>query len=136
MIRGIHGLFYTSQADEARAFVRDKLQLPHTDIGGGWLIFDLPEAEVGFHPTDSSKKLEAGTHELSFYCDDIEPTVRKLKKQGVVFDQEITQVDFGRITYFTIPGSVKIMLYEPSYKTRRTITKPKRRPAKTKPRKR
>ena len=132
MIRGIHGLFYTSQPDEARAFVRDKLQLSYTDIGGGWLIFDLPEAEVGFHPTDNSKKLEAGTAELSFYCDEIERTVGALKKRGVIFDQEITQVDFGRITYFRIPGGVKVMLYEPSYEARRTITKVKRRPSKTK----
>ena len=30
-----------------RAFIRDKLGFPFTDVGGGWLIFDLPEADMG-----------------------------------------------------------------------------------------
>ena len=115
MIRGIHGLFYTSQPKEARAFVRDKLQLPHTDVGEGWLIFDLPEADFGFHPTDNSGSPPSGTHDVSFYCDDIHATVESLKKRGVKFDQEISDAGFGLITYFTMPGSVKAMLYEPKY---------------------
>jgi hypothetical protein len=115
MIRGIHGLFYTSQAEEARAFVRDKLQLPHVDVGEGWLIFDLPEADMGFHPINESSQPPSGTHELSFYCDDIQGTVASLKKRGVVFDQDVSDAGFGFVTYFTIPGDVKVMLYEPKY---------------------
>jgi len=42
MIRGVHTMFYSSQADALRAFLRDKLGLSATDIGQGWLIFDLP----------------------------------------------------------------------------------------------
>ena len=45
MIKGVHTMFYTSQAAELRAFLRDTLGLPSTDVGDGWLIFDLPEAE-------------------------------------------------------------------------------------------
>ena len=41
MIRGMHAMFYSSQADALRAFFRDKLGLAGTDVGGGWLIFDL-----------------------------------------------------------------------------------------------
>ena len=52
MIRGVHAMFYTSQADELRAFLRDKLRFPFTDVGEGWLIFDLPEGDVGCHPID------------------------------------------------------------------------------------
>jgi hypothetical protein len=44
MIRGVHAMFYTSEPEALRAFLRDKLGLPATDMGGGWLIFDLPEA--------------------------------------------------------------------------------------------
>ncbi len=47
MIRGMHAMFYSSSADELRAFLRDKLLLSGTDVGGGWLIFDAPEADRG-----------------------------------------------------------------------------------------
>ena len=44
MIKGVHTMFYSSRPDELRAFFRDKLRFPFTDVGGGWLIFDLPAA--------------------------------------------------------------------------------------------
>lgn len=47
MIKGMHGLFYTPNAEEVRAFIRDKLGFVHNDIGRGWLIFDVPEADLG-----------------------------------------------------------------------------------------
>ena len=123
MIRGIHGLFYTSRAGEARAFARDKLQLPHTDVGEGWLIFDLPEADLGFHPVGQSGQPPSGTHEVSFYCDDIQGTVASLKKRGVVFDEDVSDAGFGFVTYFTMPGGVKVMLYEPKYTKRKSKAK-------------
>jgi hypothetical protein len=118
VIRGVHGLFYTSQPEAARAFVRDKLQLPYADVGGGWLIFDVPEAEIGFHPIKGSGERPSGTHELSFYCDDIKGTVASLKKRGVVFDKEISDEGFGLVTNFTIPGGIK----EPKYAQRKPKT--------------
>ena len=50
MIRGMHGMFYSSRATELRAFFRHKLGLDGTDAGGGWLIFNVPEADLGVHP--------------------------------------------------------------------------------------
>jgi len=47
MIRGVHAMFYSSQASELRDFIRDKLRLPYTDVGHGWLIFDLKEGDAG-----------------------------------------------------------------------------------------
>ncbi len=44
MIKGVHTMFYSSDPEATRAFLRDKLGFPYTDVGGGWLIFDLPEA--------------------------------------------------------------------------------------------
>src|SRR6266699_3118833 len=70
MIRGVHTMFYTSQPDELRAFLRDTLRLPFTDVGQGWLIFDLPEAEMGCHSADA-EGAPSGTHQISFYCDDV-----------------------------------------------------------------
>ena len=47
MIKGVHALFHTTDAEAARAFIRDKLRLPYHDAGDGWLIFDVPEADIG-----------------------------------------------------------------------------------------
>lgn len=54
MIKGMHGLFYTPNPEEVRMFIRDKLGLAHNDIGEAWLIFDLPEADLGVHPSDKA----------------------------------------------------------------------------------
>jgi len=136
MIRGLHGLFYSSQAEATRAFLRDKLKLPHSDVGGGWLIFDLPEGDLGVHPTGDGES-EAGTHDLSFYCDDIEGTVAELRGRGVKFDMEVADHGYGYVTYFSMPGGVKVQLYEPKYRKRAGRAKPRpRQKPKARPRKR
>ena len=53
MIRGVHTMFYSSQPEELRAFLRDKLGFQ--GVGDGWLIFDLPEADMGCHPPGRSR---------------------------------------------------------------------------------
>ena len=116
MIRGVHTMFYSSKAEAVRAFIRDKLQLPHTDVGGGWLIFDLREGEVGCHPTHDPRSPASGTHEISFYCDDVHQTVAELKSRGVQFDDAIKDAGYGLVTHFTMPGDVKVQLYQPRYK--------------------
>lgn len=113
MIRGLHGMFYTSQADELRAFLRDKLRLPFSDVGGGWLIFDVPEADIGVHPVEEAA--HSGAHDISFYCDDLEGTVADLRSRGVEFEREISQQGWGSSTTFVMPGGVRVGLYEPRY---------------------
>ena len=46
MIVGAHSILYSKDAEADRAFLRDVLELPNVDVGGGWLIFGLPPAEV------------------------------------------------------------------------------------------
>jgi hypothetical protein len=128
MIRGMHGLFYSSDAKAMREFIRDKLQLTCSDIGDGWLIFDLPEADLGVHPTDESGQPPSGTHDLSFYCDDIKLTVAELRGRGVRFDQGIEDHGYGFVTYFTMPGEVKVQLYEPKYEKHESRLKRAARP--------
>ena len=79
MIRGVHTMFYSSEAEALRTFIRDSLGFPCTDVGGGWLIFDLPEAEMGIHPTADSGGPASGAADVSFYCADIEKTVADLQ---------------------------------------------------------
>ena len=115
MIRGVHTMFYSSEADALRAFLRDKLGFPYTDVGGGWLIFDLPDAEMGCHPTEMSEGTPSGTHNISFYCDDIVKTVAELKARGVEFTGEIEDRGYGDVIGFKMPGNVEVDLYQPRY---------------------
>jgi catechol 2,3-dioxygenase-like lactoylglutathione lyase family enzyme len=114
MIRGMHAMFYSSEAAALRAFLRDKLGLPGTDVGEGWLIFDAPEADLGVHPTEKDGP-PSGTAGLSFYCDNIQQTVTELKARGVEFTQEIEDHGYGLVTFFKVPGAFTVQLYEPRY---------------------
>jgi predicted enzyme related to lactoylglutathione lyase len=116
MIKGIHGMFYSSEPEALRAFLRDKLQLGGKDVGGGWLIFDFAEADMGVHPVDHEGAPRSGTHDISFYCDDIEATVKELGERGVEFTDEISDQGYARVIHFVMPGDVKVELYEPRYK--------------------
>lgn len=115
-IRGVHTMFYSDQATALREFLRDKLGLPCTDTDGqGWLIFDLPEADMGVHPTDEGGSPH-GTHAISFYCDDVEATVGELKENGVEFTMPIEDHGWGFVTAFKAPGDVTFQLYQPKYR--------------------
>jgi predicted enzyme related to lactoylglutathione lyase len=114
MIRGMHAMFYSSQAEALRTFLKDKLGLAGTDVGGGWLIFNAPEADLGVHPTDGSDT-PSGTADISFYCDDIKQTVAELRSRGVEFTQEVEDHGYGFVTHFKAPGDFKVQLYQPKY---------------------
>ena len=115
MIRGVHTMFYSSRPEELRAFLSDKLGLRGHDVGDGWLIFDLPEADMGCHPADADGA-PSGTHDISFYCDDIEGTVAELKRRGVEFTQPIEDHGYGLVTRFAVPGGFDVQLYQPRYR--------------------
>ena len=112
-------MFYSSEPEELRAFIRDKLGFPFTDVGEGWLIFDLPEAEVGCHPANPAEARPAGRHDISFYCDNINQTVAELRQRGVAFLDEISDQGFGFVTHFKMPGGVEVQLYQPCYEKRK-----------------
>lgn len=109
MIKGVHAMFHTPKPEEMRNFIRDKLRFPYTDVHDGWLIFDLPEADMGCHPSDKV------FHDISFYCDDITATVAELKERGVEFTSDISDQGFGLVTRFRMPGEVEVTLYQPHY---------------------
>ena len=116
MIRGVHTMFYSSEPEAFRAFVRDKLGFSATDVGEGWLIFDLPEADLGCHPAgDPPEGAPTGTPSISFYCDDIETTVAELKAKGVEFTGPVEDHGYGLVTFFKVPGGFAIQLYQPRY---------------------
>src|SRR5262249_27301919 len=111
MIRGIHGLFYSSDPEATRAFFREQVKLPGSDIGGGWWILDFPEGALGVLPVDA--RSAAGGHDVSFYCDDTHGTVAGLKARGVSFTKAVEDHGYGLVPYFSAPGGIPVQLYEP-----------------------
>jgi len=118
MITGAHTMFYTSEPAALRAFFRDKLGFPFTDVGGGWLIFDLPDAELGCHPSENAggHSVASGMPYISFCCDDIHTTVAELKGRGVEFTDTPTDVGYGVAAHFTVPGGFTVEIYQPRYR--------------------
>lgn len=111
---GLHAMFYSSQAEELRAFLRDKLGFQGTDVGEGWLIFNAPDADIGVHPTQGNDN-PSGMMDLSFYCEDIAAAMQELRERGVEFTQEPQDYGYGLVTFFKAPGDFKIQLYQPKY---------------------
>jgi predicted enzyme related to lactoylglutathione lyase len=110
MINAVHALIYSTDADADRAFIRDVLGLDFVDSGGGWLIFALPPAELGVHPTDGEPR-----HELYLMCDDVMRTVRELRRKGAEFEGGIKDVGFGRLTHIRLPSGAILPMYEPNH---------------------
>ena len=82
MITGAHAIIFSTEAEQARAFLHDVLGLDSVDAGGGWLIFALPPAELAVHPTETETETE---HELYLMCDDVHATVAELTAKGAQF---------------------------------------------------
>jgi predicted enzyme related to lactoylglutathione lyase len=112
MITGVHAIIFNQDADGVRAFFRDTLGFASVDAGGGWLIFALPPAELGIHPTDGP-----GNHELYLMCDDIHKTVEELQAKGVEFLKPVEEAGFGLMTSFKIPGGAELAIYQPRHPT-------------------
>jgi catechol 2,3-dioxygenase-like lactoylglutathione lyase family enzyme len=110
MITGMHALIYAPDAPAVREFLRDKLGWANVDNGDGWLIFALPPAELGVHPTDGP-----GQHELYLLCDDIEATVAELTAKGVEFAGPPVDRRFGMVATMHLPGGGTLSVYEPRH---------------------
>jgi hypothetical protein len=106
-ITGAHVLLYTPQAEQLRATLRDVFGWSHVDAGDGWLIFALPPAELGVHPSQGSAH-----HALSLICDDVEATVAELRQRGIEFREEPKDLGFGVGATMLRAGGVEVLLYE------------------------
>jgi hypothetical protein len=108
MITGVHGMIFTKDEAADRAFLRDVLEIPCIDSGGGWLIFKLPPAELGVHGGEN------GFHQIYFICDDVDAFVAALAAKGVACG-EIEQAPWGRITSVPLPGGGKVGVYQATH---------------------
>ena len=109
MIIGAHSIIYSTSPDADRAFLRDVLELPGVDVGGGWLIFGLPPAELAVHPSDVD-----GVHEFYLMCDDVDALVSKMKKRAVACDP-VQNPGWGLLTHVALPGGGKLGIYQPRH---------------------
>ena len=109
MIIGAHSILYSRRPDADRAFLRDVLGLPHVDVGGGWLIFGLPPAEVAVHPAGKND-----VHELYLMCGDVEAFVAAMRR-GRVECSPVQDMGWGRLTRVTLPGGGALGVYEPRH---------------------
>ena len=105
LISGAHVMVYTKDDAADRAFLRDILEIPNIDSGGGWLIFKLPSTELGVHEADRS------FHEVYFIVDDVDAFAASMTEKGVVTDP-IADQSWGRSTGIDMPGGWKLGLYE------------------------
>ena len=121
MITGTHAILYAEDAERARTFLAEVLGLANVDAHGGWLIFKLPPAELGVHPSggpdDPSTGAPSGHHELYLMCDDVDATVAELTAKGVEFTGPVENQGFGLLTHLRVPGGGEIGLYQPRHPT-------------------
>ena len=108
-IIGAHSILYSRKPEADRAFLRDVIGLPSVDVGGGWLIFGLPPAEVAVHPSRAND-----VHEFYLMCDDVKALTASLRKRGVrcgaVRDQ-----GWGLLTSVALPGGGTLGIYQPRH---------------------
>ena len=122
MITGSHILFYSDDAEADRAFFRDVLEFHSVDAGQGWLIFALPPAEAGLHPTDEKARVHEKPYrvdaEFYFMCDELDSTIKWLGDRNVVCSPP-NEAPWGITTTTTIPLPIggEIGLYEPRHPT-------------------
>jgi len=109
MINGAHSVIFSTNPEADREFLRDVLKLPNVDVGGGWLIFGLPPAEVAVHPSDKND-----VHELFLMCDDVEALIAEMKTHGIACDP-VQDQGWGLLTRLTLPGSGKLGIYQPRH---------------------
>jgi hypothetical protein len=131
MINGVHVITYSKDAEADRAFLQRVFHLDGVDAGGGWLIFGLPPAELGIHPSESGGE----GHELYFMTDDIKGLIKDLGAQGVgcgpLQDQR-----WGLLTTVVLPSRATLSVYEPRHPRPMPMATAKARPkqkAKTRP---
>ncbi|MFI0448396.1 VOC family protein [Actinomadura sp. 6N118] len=110
MINGVHVIVYSRDADADRAFIRDVLGFPGVDVGGGWLIFKLPPAEIAAHPTEGEPQ-----HELYLMCDDLEKTLGDLRSKGVEIAKPPSDQGWGTLAAIKLPSGAELSLYEPHH---------------------
>ncbi|MFI5181922.1 MAG: VOC family protein [Thermoanaerobaculia bacterium] len=119
MIIGAHSIIYSRKPEADRMFLRDILGLPSVDVGGGWLVFGLPPAELAIHPSRKNS-----VHEFYFMCENIHAFVAAMAARQVLCGP-IRSMAWGELTQITLPGGGKLGVYQPRH-ARPTTARPRK----------
>jgi hypothetical protein len=109
MITGAHSVIFSPNPEADRAFLRDLLKLPNVDVGGGWLIFGLPPAEVAVHPSEQND-----VHEFYLMCRDIQAFVSAMAAENIACEP-VQDQGWGLLTQLTLQGGGKLGVYQPRH---------------------
>ncbi|TMD22431.1 MAG: extradiol dioxygenase, partial [Chloroflexi bacterium] len=99
-------------AEADRVFIRDVLGFAGVDAGDGWLIFQLPPAEIAVHPTDGP-----GKHEFYLMCDDLDKTLADLTARGVTISHPPSRQGWGVLASLKLPSGSELSIYQPRHPT-------------------
>jgi hypothetical protein len=124
MIIGAHSIIYSKSPERDRAFLRGVLKFPSVDVGGGWLIFGLPPAEVAVHPSSKND-----VHEFYLMCDDVAAFIAGMKKRRIAC-APVQNLGWGILTHVTLPGGGRLGVYQPRH-ARPKAMRASKAPAKT-----
>jgi hypothetical protein len=91
------------------------------DSDDGWLIFALPPAEIGVHPSDKNFVQHHAARDLLgavlyLMCDDLRSTIKVLEAGGVAATK-IEEAEWGLSTSIRLPSGGEIGLYQPTHPT-------------------
>lgn len=109
MIIGAHTIIHSTNPDADRAFLRNALELTSVDVGGGWLIFGLPPAEVAVHPSG-----ENDVHELYLMCNDVEAFIAEMSMRNIDCSP-LQNPGWGLLTRVALPGGGTLGVYQPRH---------------------
>jgi predicted enzyme related to lactoylglutathione lyase len=110
VITGVHAIIFSPDAEKARAFFADVLNMQSADAGGGWPIFALPPAELAVHPAEGDSR-----HELYLMCDDIHATLAELGGKGVAVARDISDQGWGLLAAIRLPDGTEFPIYQPRH---------------------
>jgi len=97
------------------------LEFPSIEIGGGWLLFALPPAELAVHPSDGEFVQMHAEHPmlgavLYLMCDNLRGLMQSLEGKGVPCAKPV-EAEWGISTSLRLPSGGEIGLYQPTHPT-------------------
>jgi catechol 2,3-dioxygenase-like lactoylglutathione lyase family enzyme len=111
MLTGSHFILFSTDAAADRAFFRDVLELPFVDVGGEWLVFRAPPAEVALHPSE-----HGGDGQFFLLTDDLTADMARLEVKGVELS-EVEEQSWGTLTKIKLPSGIELGLYQPKHES-------------------